>query len=597
MTAIRSALGNLLRVPSFSSVKPDLENTKTSGLTKYNKLDEDATERFLQIERVCAELVASSSPRSVHSSPNVSFHGYEVDHKPTYIIVSNSLPYAKALGKKLKKSGILGRGRGEFQVVCYSETSFSEELPKPSTKTSTEDLPRDFTTTLQGACSSVDTYIETHRRNRSLEDREMQQVLLRLKIEKQRLVLWGDVVSLADSPQASPVLRGSDEYTMSILIRIRDLHLVPKTRSDIFHKRQIGANVPMSGADTHSGTFTLNEPLQATIKANEMKLRNLIDVLYQQQPSAPLANAMACALPSYVLPTLEYPEVGLLQNIEGLRSSLLVKCARLLIKCKLHSEEAGSGDTYVRDGYSEADDTMLPKLEWSTTSYGAVKLLVSISSLALPREFCFPRLYGVVDNRTGWDMVFAGFEGATDRWHDGYKICSLASLISEAKSDGSDRRPSPTRADIYKLAYRLSLALSLLHGADYDLQDFRSDEVMLLFSKGTGGVRGILKLSYPFFHPESFFARRRRKSEVFGSLGIVLLEIGHWKHINEDEERLLREENEAQWKAHGEWLDPEYLLTARALVSLTKETTDHEVARAMMAKVLVPLAGLVSRNT
>ena len=182
-----------------------------------------------------------------------------------------------------------------------------------------------------------------------------------------------------------------------------------------------------------------------------------------------------------------------------------------------------------------------------------VKALVSLLQSDKPREFCAPRCLGFFDDRddTKNSTHEHRFGLVFEKHEEGASPVSLRQMIFT--------RPKPSLSDRVALAHKLSTCLLYLHAVNWLHKGLRSDGVILFTNSDTPNITDPSITGFEFARPDKsgettttatefadylmlyvhpnyqgYEAKGTyRKTFDIYSLGIILLEIAHWKRIED----------------------------------------------------------------
>lgn len=192
----------------------------------------------------------------------------------------------------------------------------------------------------------------------------------------------------------------------------------------------------------------------------------------------------------------------------------------------------------------QKDNASLPEIELRIRALGA--LLTSTPDAA---AFHRPHCLGMYDDvryreRTGGNRRI----GFVYRSEGGDLPVPLLDLLREA----ARTRTRPALGERFRLAYQLASAVSLFHAADWIHKSLRSDAVLFPSRKGGLAAPQIARFQYSrpaadtslesrpaeapelevYYHPDVAAGGWNKVREIYG-LGIVLLEIAHWRPLFE----------------------------------------------------------------
>ncbi|KAI1349150.1 hypothetical protein F5Y01DRAFT_290081 [Xylaria sp. FL0043] len=123
--------GKLPERPMSSSVGGGISWPRDIKLKDCGPLEEEHQSQLSDVVRTCEEVVLHTSPRSMSSSPTVSFHGCSISSaqntsRPAVVIVCSSANYLATLRKRLGKSSISSRDGTKFEVITVADKFTSQ---------------------------------------------------------------------------------------------------------------------------------------------------------------------------------------------------------------------------------------------------------------------------------------------------------------------------------------------------------------------------------------------------------------------------------------------------------------------------------------
>ena len=205
----------------------------------------------------------------------------------------------------------------------------------------------------------------------------------------------------------------------------------------------------------------------------------------------------------------------------------------------------------------------------------SVKALVSLLQSDKPREFCAPRCLGFFEDDITNSTHKARFGLVFEKQEEDASPVSLRQMFVT--------RPKPSLSDRVSLAHKISTCLLYLHAVNWLHKGLRSDGVVLFPVSDTLNITDPSITGYEFARPDKdgettntvtefadylmlyvhpnyqgYEAKGTyRKTFDIYSLGIILLEIAHWKRIEDILEMDMHSAKPAQLKAvRGHLLQP-----------------------------------------